>query len=49
MRFASHPYSYVVDHTTTMLLIDPEGRQRVRHEFDAPLEDIVHDCRMLLR
>jgi len=39
---------YVVDHSTRMLLIDAAGRLRLRYEFDADPDDIVHDIRRLL-
>jgi protein SCO1/2 len=48
VRFGQGDGSYVVDHTTTMLLVDGQGRQRFRYEFNTPVDDIVHDLRLLL-
>lgn len=48
VRFGEHPGSYLVDHSTEMVLVDTEGRQRVRLPFDAPVDDLLHDLRLLL-
>jgi len=40
---------YLVNHTSTILLIDKQGRWRVNHAHDAAVEDLVHDIRLLLR
>ena len=40
---------YLVNHTASTLLIDPQGRWRLRFSFGTPAEDIVHDVRVLLR
>jgi protein SCO1/2 len=39
---------YVVDHSTRMYLIDPDGNLRGTLGFDAPVEDLVHDIEFLL-
>ena len=40
---------YLVDHTARVTLIDQEGNLRVSYGFDTPIEDIVHDLKLLLR
>jgi len=40
---------YVVDHTARVMLIDPQGNMRVSFGFDMPVEDIVHDLKLILR
>lgn len=45
---SSSSMGYVVDHSTTMLLLDREGRIRVTFPFDADPDEIVHDVRRLL-
>lgn len=40
--------SYIVDHTTLMLVLDREGRVRLSLPFDADADRIVHDVRRLL-
>ena len=40
---------YLVDHTARVTLIDQEGNLRVSYGFDTPVEDIVHDLKLLLR
>ena len=39
---------YVVDHSATTFVIDPEGRLRLAISFETPLADIRHDLRLLL-
>lgn len=39
---------YSVDHTATLFLIDPTGKERVHHPQSAPVEDLVADVRTLL-
>jgi protein SCO1/2 len=39
---------YLVSHTATAFLLDPDGRWRVRLTYGTPAEDIVHDVRQLL-
>ena len=40
---------YIVNHTARVTLIDQEGNMRVSFAFDTPVEDIVHDLKLLLR
>ena len=40
---------YAVHHSSSVFLIDRAGRLRVMAPFGTPLDDIVHDVRMLLR
>jgi protein SCO1/2 len=39
---------YVVDHTARVTLIDGQGNMRVSLGFDMPVEDIVHDLKLIL-
>jgi len=39
---------YTVDHTARTTLIDGQGNLRVSFGFDTPVDDIVHDLKMLL-
>lgn len=38
---------YLVDHTARVTLIDQEGRLRSSYGFETPVEDIVHDLKLL--
>ncbi|MEO8354350.1 MAG: SCO family protein [Chloroflexota bacterium] len=40
---------YLVDHTARVTLIDQDGNLRLSYGFETPLEDIVHDLKLLLR
>ena len=40
---------YLVDHTARVTLIDQEGNLRVSYAFDTPVDDIVHDLKLLLK
>jgi protein SCO1/2 len=40
---------YLVSHTATAFLLDPEGRWRLRETYGTPAEDIVYDIRQLLK
>lgn len=40
---------YLMDHTSAIYLIDPEGNLRLTYSFGTPHEDIVHDLRELLK
>jgi len=40
---------YIVNHTARVTLIDQEGNMRVSFAFETPVEDIVHDLKLLLR
>lgn len=39
---------YLVNHTARVTLIDQEGNLRVSYGFDTPVENIVHDLKLLL-
>jgi protein SCO1/2 len=39
---------YLVNHTATTFVVDPEGQWRLRHTYGTPVEDIVHDVQQLL-
>jgi protein SCO1/2 len=39
---------YLVDHTARVTLIDQSGHLRLSYPFDTPVEDIVHDLKLLL-
>ncbi len=40
---------YLISHTATTFVIDPEGQWRLRETFGTEVEDIVHDIRQLLK
>ena len=40
---------YTVDHTARITLIDRNGNLRVSFGFDTPVENIVHDVKLVLR
>jgi protein SCO1/2 len=40
---------YLVDHTARVTLIDRQGNLRVSFAFDTPVEDIVHDLKLILK
>ena len=39
---------YLVDHSATTFVIDPEGRLRLAISFQTPVDDIRHDLQLLL-
>ena len=39
---------YLVDHTSRIIVIDPQGRWRLNHEFDVSADDLRHDLLALL-
>jgi protein SCO1/2 len=39
---------YLVSHTATTFVVDPEGQWQLRETYGTPVEDIVHDIRILL-
>ena len=39
---------YLVSHTATTFVVDPEGQWRLRETYGTPVEDIVKDVRILL-
>jgi len=40
---------YLVNHTARVTLIDQDGSLRVSYSFETPVEDIVHDLKLLLK
>ena len=40
---------YIVNHTARITLIDQDGNMRVSFAFETPVEDIVHDLKLLLK
>ena len=44
----SSPDSYTVDHSSGTFVFDREGRVRLFVRHDQPVEDLVHDIRLLL-
>jgi protein SCO1/2 len=41
--------NYSVDHTARITMIDRDGNMRVSFGFDAPMENVVHDLKLLLK
>jgi len=41
--------NYSVDHTARITMIDRDGNMRVSFGFDAPVENVVHDLKLLLK
>jgi protein SCO1/2 len=39
---------YLISHTATTFVLDPEGQWRLRETYGTEVEDIVHDIRQLL-
>lgn len=40
---------YTLNHTARVTLIDQQGNMRVSFGFDTPVEDIVHDLKLILK
>jgi len=40
---------YLVNHTARVTLIDQQGNLRVSFPFDTPVDDIIHDLKLLLK
>lgn len=40
---------YFIDHTSSLLLIDPDGQLRVMYPYGVPAEDIAADVKYLMR
>ena len=40
---------YTVDHTARVTLIDQDGNMRVSFGLDTPVEDVVHDLKLILK
>jgi protein SCO1/2 len=39
---------YLINHTATTFVLDPEGRWRLRETYGTEVEDLVHDIQQLL-
>ncbi len=46
---ANSESSYSVDHTVRITLIDIDGNLRLSYGFQTPVDDIVHDIKLLLK
>jgi protein SCO1/2 len=44
----TRPPMYLLHHSASVFLIDPAGRLRVMAPFGTPVDDVVHDIRVLL-
>ncbi|MBE2267995.1 MAG: SCO family protein [Anaerolinea sp.] len=42
------PLAYLMDHTATVFLIDPDGRLQSQYLYGTDYRDIVHDVRLIL-
>jgi protein SCO1 len=40
---------YIVNHTARVTLIDADGNIRISFSFDTPVDDIVHDLKLILK
>jgi len=40
---------YLIDHTTSVFMLDPNGDLMNRFAYDTPYQDIVHDLQLVLR
>ena len=40
---------YIVDHTARVTLIDQQGNMCISFAFDTPVEDMVHDLKLMLK
>ena len=40
---------YLINHTSRINIIDTQGRWQLSFSHDAPVEDLVHDIRLLLK
>jgi protein SCO1 len=40
---------YIVDHTARLTLVDGDGNLRLSYSFQTPVDDIVHDIKLLLK
>ncbi|MFQ5707870.1 MAG: SCO family protein [bacterium] len=49
VKISDSAAGYLVNHTTRMFVFDRQGKLRLGIPYDAPVEDIVHDIRLLLR
>jgi protein SCO1/2 len=42
-------FGYIIDHTARVTLVDADGNLRLSYGFQTPVEDIVHDIKILLK
>ncbi len=49
VKISESAAGYIINHTSRMYLLDRDGRWRVSFSHDAPVEDIAHDLRELLK
>ena len=40
---------YIVNHTARVTVIDQQGNMRISFGFDTPVEDVIHDLKLLLK
>lgn len=40
---------YLINHTSSSFLLDPEGQWRLRELYGSPAEDVAHDIQLLLK
>jgi protein SCO1 len=45
----SSALGYIVNHTARVTLIDSDGNMRISFSFDTPVDDIVHDLKLILK
>lgn len=45
----SEATGYLVDHTARVYVVDPRGNYQLSFSYGTPVEDIVHDLRLLMR
>jgi protein SCO1/2 len=45
----SEATGYLVDHTARVFVVDPQGNYQLSFSYGTPVEDIVHDLRLLMR
>lgn len=45
----SEATGYLVDHTARVFVVDPQGNYQLSFSYGTPVEDIVHDMRLLMR
>lgn len=41
-------FGVIINHTARTFLVDPQGNMRLSYAYQTPVEDIVHDIRLLL-
>jgi len=46
---ADSALGYLINHTSSSFVLDPEGQWRLRETYGTPSEDIAHDLQLLLK